>query len=68
MIRPRYVVRRSDECGSLVRDGVVVDHTWDVVDRVTGWVVANHGTRKAAREDAHDQNVQALQRKMLGIE
>ena len=55
----RFVVRRSDECGSIVRDGVAVDHTWDVCDRVTGQTAANRDTRKQARDTAREYEAEA---------
>jgi hypothetical protein len=47
----RYVVKYCWDGQSL---GNGRDHTWDVIDRETGWTVRNTNTRQEARDAAHE--------------
>lgn len=51
----RYVVRPCDNDGS-VSPAPPRDRTWDVVDTYQGVVVANHDSRRRARDDADAWN------------
>lgn len=53
----RFTVERCDECKTLVNGH---DHTWDVVDRTTGYIVFNADTRDAARLEAHNRESEAI--------
>lgn len=53
----RFVVRQVDECGSIAER----DHSWDVVDRVTGNCVFNADTRASARAWARKRNEEEKQ-------
>ena len=52
----RYYVQRSDD-GSSLGDGR--DHTWDVIDRVTGYSVRNTDSRVHARHECREYNIEA---------
>lgn len=51
--RQRFYVVRCDD-GTSLDSGR--DHTWDVVDRLTGNIVHNADTRTAARAAAAERN------------
>ncbi len=53
----RYFVSRCDEGGTLFdSDNNPIDHTWDVIDRETGFSVDNLDSRRAARVSCAELN------------